>query len=321
MISYHSTYMRKQKMKSNELITAKQLLETNLPEIKYLVEEILPSGLTIFAGRPKSGKSFLVLDLAITIASGGMFLQKYRSIENKVLYISNEDSYNRLQKRMKNIVLEKEIRNIESLENFYLDTDFPKLNEAGYIKLLKVVEQNKIGLVIIDTFQKQISASREYDTIYGREYKITGRLQTFATENNIGLLTVHHTRKSEADNPTDAILGTTGISGSADTIWVLSNQNGKPILELQGKDIEPQSLQLEFKNSIWRYKQDFVNLNLTPERQEIYNLLIKEGRVMKTGEIAEKLNKEKNNISTLLKRMVNEGVISNPSYGEYSINR
>lgn len=307
-------------MKSNELITAKQLLETNLPEIKYLVEEILPTGLTIFAGRPKSGKSFLVLDLALTIATGGIFLQKYKTIANKVLYISNEDSLNRLHKRMKDILATKDNIDADALNNLYPHTDFPKLSEAGYTKLLNIIEQNEIGLVIIDTFIKQISVSREYDTHYGREYKITGRLQTFATENNIGLLTVHHTRKTETDNPTDAILGTTGISGSADTIWVLGNQSGKPILELQGKDIEPQSLQLEFKNSVWRYKQEFVNLNLTPERQEIYNLLIKEGRTLKTGEIADKLKKEKNNISTLLKRMVNEGVIRNPSYGEYSIN-
>lgn len=126
--------------------------------------------------------------------------------------------------------------------------------------------------MIVDTFFKQVvfgSGNRNY---YAKEYELTGRLQTFATDNNIGLLLVHHTKKGEVDNISDAILGTTGISGSADTIWLIDKKGGKSVLEIEGKDVEPQSFAMEFVEGLWRFKGSYTVSLLTPEREEILEL-------------------------------------------------
>ena len=45
-------------------------MDMNLPPASFIVQTLLPQGLTILGGAPKVGKSWLVLDLCIRIAKG-----------------------------------------------------------------------------------------------------------------------------------------------------------------------------------------------------------------------------------------------------------
>ena len=53
-----------------EYIRCDELMNMQLPPAKYTVEEILPAGLTVFAGAPKVGKSLFVLKLCLSVAKG-----------------------------------------------------------------------------------------------------------------------------------------------------------------------------------------------------------------------------------------------------------
>ncbi len=55
-------------------ISAEQLLAKEFAPLKWAIPEIVPEGLTILAGAPKIGKSWLCLDLALAIAGGGRAL-------------------------------------------------------------------------------------------------------------------------------------------------------------------------------------------------------------------------------------------------------
>lgn len=62
-----------------------------------LVEGIIPRGLTVLAGTSKIGKSWMMLDLAISIASGAPFLG--RPVKQAgVLYLCLEDTEQRIPK-------------------------------------------------------------------------------------------------------------------------------------------------------------------------------------------------------------------------------
>ena len=63
--------------------------------LQFAVNSILPHGLFILAGSPKVGKSWLVLDICIAIATGGD-IWGYRAIQNGVLYYALEDIVNQL---------------------------------------------------------------------------------------------------------------------------------------------------------------------------------------------------------------------------------
>lgn len=305
----------------HNIIQASELIKMNLPEVRWIINDILPAGLTILAARPKSGKSFLALDLGMSVVSGTDFLDKFSTNQTNALYISNEDSINRMQNRLKRIIKAKNIIETENLSELHINTDFPKLTDYGLNQLTKIIKQKKLGLIIIDTFFKQVDFGAGKQNSYIKEYETTGKLQSFAIENNIALIVITHTRKAPSDDVFDSVLGTTGLTGSADTIWVIDKKQNTSILEIIGKDVEPASIVMKFENFLWTFKENFIDLRLTPEREEILNLLEDAGKPLRTSEIAEKINKKTNNVSSLLKKMLAEEVITNPDYGFYEIKK
>ncbi len=54
--------------------TAVELLQTDFPEPRFAVPNVVAEGLTLLVGAPKLGKSWLALNLAIAVASGGRAL-------------------------------------------------------------------------------------------------------------------------------------------------------------------------------------------------------------------------------------------------------
>ena len=54
--------------------TLPELLARQLPPIQWAIPDILPEGLTLLAGKPKLGKSWLALAMALAVAAGGVAL-------------------------------------------------------------------------------------------------------------------------------------------------------------------------------------------------------------------------------------------------------
>lgn len=89
--------------KGLNIISAPELQKANFPATKYLVEDLLPEGVSILAAAPKSGKSWFVLLLGLKIAAGERFFQR-RTKQVGVLYLSLEDTKRRLQERMNKLL-------------------------------------------------------------------------------------------------------------------------------------------------------------------------------------------------------------------------
>jgi RecA-family ATPase len=51
------------------IVTAAELQRKEFPPISYVVPDLIPEGLSILAGRPKVGKSWLALDVGIAVAA------------------------------------------------------------------------------------------------------------------------------------------------------------------------------------------------------------------------------------------------------------
>ena len=56
------------------VVTAATLRRQTFPPIKYVVPGLIPEGLSILAGRPKLGKSWMALDICIAVAAGRICL-------------------------------------------------------------------------------------------------------------------------------------------------------------------------------------------------------------------------------------------------------
>lgn len=72
------------------------LFEKQLEKRKFIVDGLLPEGLTVLSGDPKIGKSFFALSLSVSVAKGESFLC-FPTRRCDVLYFSFEDDEKRLQ--------------------------------------------------------------------------------------------------------------------------------------------------------------------------------------------------------------------------------
>ena len=75
-----------------------------LPPVRWTIPEILPEGLTLLAGKPKLGKSWLALSVALSIAAGGVALGTQPVAKGDVLYLALEDNARRLQSRARRLL-------------------------------------------------------------------------------------------------------------------------------------------------------------------------------------------------------------------------
>ena len=80
-------------------ITAEDLQNRTYDPTSFLVDELIPEGLHILAGAPKIGKSWLALWLCLCV-SQGQPLWNFETTQGEVLYLSLEDSFQRIQTRL-----------------------------------------------------------------------------------------------------------------------------------------------------------------------------------------------------------------------------
>src|SRR5215471_4107086 len=80
------------------------LVKETFEPLKWAVPGLIPEGCILFAGRPKLGKSWFVLQLALAVASGGKAFGMVPAEKSDVLYLALEDTKRRLQSRAKSLL-------------------------------------------------------------------------------------------------------------------------------------------------------------------------------------------------------------------------
>ena len=87
-----------------KLLSASEIQKLEIPDLQWIVEELIPEGLTILAGKPKSGKSWLALGLSLCVSRGVKFLNKFDTEQKAILYLALEDNHRRIKDRINNIL-------------------------------------------------------------------------------------------------------------------------------------------------------------------------------------------------------------------------
>ena len=123
------------------------LMLQSFPPLQFSVEKILPYGLFILAGSGKIGKSWLALDICKAVATGGE-LWDFNAGRGEVLYFALEDSYARLQSRLK--IMETENTDISQL---YMTTASLGIGD-GLLEQIRnfLAEHPNTKLLVIDTW-------------------------------------------------------------------------------------------------------------------------------------------------------------------------
>jgi hypothetical protein len=295
------------KPRAKRLSTA-DLMAKKFEPIKWIVPGYVPEGLSILAGRQKLGKSFLALDWAMAVASGGMAMASMTCDAGDVLYIDLENGERRIQQRLISLGASQGAARYGSLE--WLNSA-PAL-DAGFIDILDEWrgEVKAPRLVIIDVLQRIKPPGKRGQNSYEADYAALAKLQNWATTHGIGVVALHHTRKAAAEDPLEALNGSNGLSGCADTTLVLNRDQNGTTLYVRGRDVEEKETAVKFTAGHWSVIGEASDVRTSAERKAILECLNGHGTSMTPTEIAGAMGRNSNNVKQLLFNMAKSGEVS-----------
>jgi hypothetical protein len=276
--------------------TTAELLSTTFPPPLWAVPGLLPVGVSMLGGRPKLGKSWLSLQIAVAVGTAGMVLDQ--SVESgRVLYLALEDSPRRLQERL----LKQQAPAGASIS---FATSWTPLPDGGLADLQAEIERGGYRLVIVDTLSRALGRADQLDP--AEMTVVLGNLQQAAQLCNVAVMLVDHHRKLAGGDgsPIDDILGSTAKAAVADAALGLFREQGKhnATLKVTGRDVEEKELAIQWDQDLccWQLlgevgatRKDSFNADVLHAAQELAD----RRELVTTERIASMLGKDKGNVS------------------------
>jgi len=305
------------------IINARDLRFKNFPKIRYVVPGLIPEGATLFAGRPKIGKSWAVLQICIAKAGGERALGwiSHGACESgDVLYLSLEDGERRLQRRLEKM---EAIFGNACPQRLEIKTKWRRFDQGGLddIRDWAQARPNPV-LVVVDTLAKARPRPKGKQDGYQLDYDALTGLQGLAQELRIAALVTHHDRKAEAEDTFDTVSGTLGLTGAVDTILILTRKKGVGCtLHIRGRDIENErELAMTFDRATceWRVDGEAAEIHRSRERNAVLGVFQTAAGQLTVAEIMAGLNRDdRPAVDQILSRMVARGEIRRVKRGKY----
>jgi hypothetical protein len=289
-------------------MTFADLAVARIPEPRWVVEGLIPTGLTILAGKPKVGKSWLTLDLSIAVATGTRALGAYAVPKRGgVIHLALEDTRRRFQDRIKRVLGGA---SAPATAHFY--NDWPRVEVHGLTALRRWLDTHRDTLlVIIDTFAKMRASPSRDDTLYLADYAAVEQLKAIADDYAVAVVVVHHERKAAASDHLDRVSGSTGLTGAADTILTLGRERVAvdAILAITGRDVDEDEIALALDKATmrWAAKGPAADYRMGQERRAVVDAMSQLGRPATPSEVAALLGRERRGVNKLMLTMATQG--------------
>lgn len=298
-------------------ITADELMQREYKPPKWAVSDLVPEGLTILAGKPKTGKSWLALDFCISVASGGYALGNIKCEPGYVLYLALEDTLRRLQGRLRNL-----LENQAAPADLQIATAWKRADQGGLVDIQSWLRVHSgARLIVIDTLQK-VRGTRSRDAgIYEDDYKVVADFKKLADEFTVPIIIVHHQNKGTNEDPLLSVSGTAGITGSADTVLVLERKANDPnaVLYVRGRDVHEMEMAVQInEQGKWLKLGKAQEFRKSEERKAIIKVLM-EGSRMSPKEISLAIGKTANSVHFVLHKMKKDGEVHQGLDGKYGL--
>jgi hypothetical protein len=306
------------------------------PEYReWFFEEILPAGAFLITGRPKVGKSWLLMQLAICAASCSDFLGFAALGASGVLYITPEDDTTRIKSRFSrfNVAPPPNLQIIvrddyERLAAQYSD----KVNLSQFLDLY-LTQHPEIKFVFLDTestcrhvWEGENGGSQE-KAITRKDYAEVREFDSIALKHRAFIGLVNHTAKRkngtwfdihELINRTN-----TALAGASGSIVIADPPGHDPmeteskvrVLGIRGRDINGDHLIAieQTETGAFESRGKWNEYALTEAQEQIIDALIEmneenQGAWITTKEIAMWLGKSAGSVKRAVSRMNRSGI-------------
>ncbi len=314
-----ATKIHSDNFRSLPIFSAKELGETVFDPIKFIVPGYVPEGCSILAGRPKLGKSWLALDLALAVARGSYCLGNVECEQGDVLYLALEDNKRRLQSRINKVTASDSDDTWTSALDFA--TEWKRCEDGGLEDIEAwILSKPKPRMVIVDVLAQFRSGRGNTENLYESDYRAVKGLQELASKYGLAIIIVHHVRKGSGDvDPFERVSGTMGLTGAADTTIILDRDGNGCTLYARGRDIEEYERAITFnrENCRWTVQGEASEVRRTDERGAILAVLEEATEPMSPKDITIATSMNRNACDQLLHKMTKAGEVIKSKRGMY----
>jgi hypothetical protein len=297
--------------------SADELMAMHFPDPRWAVLGILAEGVSLLAGPPKVGKSWLSLGLGLVVADGGNAFGSIAVQRGPVLYLALEDTPRRLKTRMGKI-----LNGRPAPAGLTLATACPPMPQGGDEAIAAWLERNQDArLVVIDVFAKMRGRSPTGMSAYDADYAAVGRAKRLADKYGVAIVLVHHVRKASADDFLAEVSGTNGLAGAADATLVLKRPRGRAdgILHVTGRDVDEAEYAMAFEPACgaWRLLDGPVDEHALSDTRAAILCFVRSNPASGPKAIAEGTGLSNDNVKKACQRMVADGQLCVDADGRY----
>ena len=279
---------------------ANALFGMHFDPLNFFYDGLIPSvGLTLIAALPKTGKSWFVLNLAKHMDGNGL----------PVHYLAAEDNERRLKDRIEKVFRDG-VKHLTYHAVMSSETPLPRGVDALF-HIEQIVKGTGAKCVIIDTVQSILNPSANNKN-YDQTVEEYDALRKLAHKLGIAIIVVHHCKKSSdvATAPLEKVIGSIGITGTAETILVMEQQTGTKDCKLYvtGKDVEQCEKYLTWNGHGFNIDDDVRLAQLGPFQQLVLMLIKETPRCMQKS-IVDITGKDQSQVSKAIDKLVEVGLV------------
>lgn len=269
-----------------------ELMKKEFPETKWIVESLIPvEGIVAVSGVPSAYKTWLILEMAIKVASGSILFDKFETKKSGVLFVDEETGERWVQQR-----IFKLSNNFELPIYLASKTGF-KLNKKTIDILLKFIQEHEIGIVIFDSLLRVHTASDENNAV--EMEKVFSLFRKIAKTGTSVVFTHHHRKQMgwAKSNPSQDMRGSSDILAAVDCHLAVDRKEESVVItqtkSRQSEELKPFKLEIiqednefhfEFAGEVEEEKTKKADF-----REAIKNLLEQEDKPLYKKEIFDKL--------------------------------
>jgi hypothetical protein len=208
-------------------------LECSGPQTQWLIEELwTDQAVGILGGEPKCCKSFLALDVAVSVASGTACLRQFPVRRSgPVLLFPAEDSLAVVRQRLEGIAAAAQVP-FESLPVQVITSPSLRLDtEPDRQRLSRTVQEQHPVLLILDPL---IRLHRVDENDASQIAALLSYLRQLQRQFQLAVLLVHHARKdSHSSRPGQALRGSSELHGWGDSNLYLRRKGSQLTLSTE----------------------------------------------------------------------------------------
>ena len=290
-----------------------QRLDTFLAQdypVSYVIDRMLPTGgMSILSADPKAGKSTLARNMIYRVSRGESVLGR-QTAKTSVLYLSLEEKEDELQKHFRLLGA--------TTEPIYLYVG-PIPLERTLVVLAEEIKKHSAGFAVIDPLFDMLALT---DT---NDYALTNRalkaVLTIARQLNCHIMALHHTAKAGEQGTARAMLGSTALRGATDANLMLGVDHKSDTKTRYFSSEQRYGDAIDEHTLLYDKATGETSLGVASRqrkadliRQQVLATLAT--RALSTGELKSTVGGSPNAITTVLKTLCDEGLVTTVRHGK-----